>query len=184
MKDIIQKYSPIADVICCIESLMLSCFCGAMGAIVSEALLVKLFPTRFWINELMAMTICIACFVVTMRISIIVMAKRGIDITSRGLDDYTVKCVSDEQDAYMRKAEYVKKEILAVPIEEFQRLDFELEAFERAGFSEEQIRQRLKVNNTFKKVIDFLAIDADKDNLIPMYIKKSAIVENVLAQMK
>nr|WP_297765866.1 hypothetical protein [uncultured Butyrivibrio sp.] len=78
---------------------------------------------------------------------------------------------------------YIKKEVLSISKEEYQRLDFELEAFENGGFSEKQIRQRLKVNNTFKKVIALLAIDGDKDHLIPIYIKESPIVKRALSQM-
>ena len=78
---------------------------------------------------------------------------------------------------------YIKKEVLYIPKEEYQRLDFELETIEKGNFSEEQIKQRLKVNNTFKKVITLLAIDADKDNLIPKYIKESPIVKSALSQI-
>ena len=74
---------------------------------------------------------------------------------------------------------YIKREVLSISKEEYQRLDFELETFETGSFSEEQIKQRLKVNNTFKKVIAILAIDADKDNLIPTYIKESPIVKKL-----
>ena len=78
---------------------------------------------------------------------------------------------------------YIKREVLFISKEEYQCLDFELEAFGNGSFSEEQIKQRLKVNNTFKKVIAILAIDADKDHLIPTYIKKSPIVKSALSQM-
>ncbi len=81
-------------------------------------------------------------------------------------------------------AKYIKKEVLSIPKEEFQRLDFELESLEKSAFSKEQIKQRLKVNNTFKKVIAIIAIDGDIDNQIPMYIKESSIVKNILLQMR
>ena len=67
--------------------------------------------------------------------------------------------------------------------QELQCLDFELEDMEKYHDIDE-IKRRLKVNETFKKVISILIIDNDKDHQIPHYIKESPIIKNILMQIK
>ncbi len=91
-------------------------------------------------------------------------------------------------------ADIVKDVGFSIPIEEYQKFDFELERLEDSGDSDENIRKKLSSNETFKKIVAIMAIykNADdkeiRDNRkirdeIPHFISMRKIIKDVFQQL-
>lgn len=76
----------------------------------------------------------------------------------------------------------VKKAAINFPMEEMQRLDFEIEAM-MSYFDETKMNQFIRVNATFKKVIAVLLVD-EKNYSIPPYIVKAPIIKDIVEQVR